>query len=73
MYIPRKMFRTAERFLFFTMFFVDEIYLKRSLGGKRRNVSILIAVGVNDEEYREILSLNEGCREDKESWCKILR
>lgn len=38
-----------------------------------QNVSVLVAVGVNDEGYREILGVAEGCREDKESWSDFLR
>ena len=37
-----------------------------------QNVSVLVAVGVNDEGYREILGVAEGCREDKESWSNFL-
>jgi putative transposase len=47
--------------------FVDGVYLKRSWGGEVQNVSVLVAVGVNDEGYREILGVAEGSREDKES------
>ena len=32
-----------------------------------------MAVGVNDEGYREILSFAEGSRENKESWTNFLR
>ena len=53
--------------------FVDGVYLKRSWGGEVQNVSVLVAVGVNDEGYREILGVAEGCREDKESWSNFLR
>ena len=37
------------------------------------NVSVFVAVGVNDEGYREILSFAEGSRENKESWTNFLR
>ncbi len=37
------------------------------------NVSVLVAVGVNDEGYREILGIAEGSREDKEFWTNFLR
>ena len=53
--------------------FVDGVYLKRSWGGEVQNVSVLVAVGVNDERYREILGVAEGSREDKESWSNFLR
>ena len=53
--------------------FVDGVYLKRSWGGEVQNVSVLVAIGVNDEGYREILGVAEGSREDKESWSSFLR
>ena len=53
--------------------FVDGVYLKRSWGGEVQNVSVLVAIGVNDEGYREILGVAEGSREDKESWSNFLR
>lgn len=48
--------------------YVDGIYLKRSWGGEIQNVSVLVAIGVNSEGYREILGAAEGMKEDHESW-----
>lgn len=48
--------------------FVDGIYLKRSWGGEYENCSVLIAIGVNKDGYREILGACEGLKEDTESW-----
>jgi len=48
--------------------YMDGIWLKRSWGGEVKNVSILVAIGVNDEGYREIIGVSEGMKEDKESW-----
>ena len=53
--------------------FVDGVYLKRSWGGEVQNVSVLVAVGVNEDGYREILGVAEGSREDKESWSNFMR
>ena len=53
--------------------FVDGIYLKRSWGGEVQNVSVLVAIGVNSDGYREILGVAEGSREDKESWNNFFR
>ena len=53
--------------------FVDGVYLKRSWGGEVQNVSVLVAVGVNQDGYREILGVAEGSREDKVSWSNFLR
>ena len=48
--------------------YVDGVYLKRSWGGEVQNVSILIAIGVNQDGCREIIGAAEGMKEDKESW-----
>lgn len=53
--------------------FLDGIYLKRSWGGEVENVSVLVAVGVSYDGYREMLGVAEGSREDKESWRNFLR
>lgn len=53
--------------------FLDGIWLKRSWGGEVRNVSILVAYGVDESGYREILGVREGSKEDKESWASFLR
>ena len=48
--------------------YVDGVYLKRSWGGEVQNVSILVAIGVNSDGYREIIGAAEGMKEDYESW-----
>ena len=48
--------------------YVDGIYLKRCWGGEIQNVSVLVAIGVNKDGFREILGASEGMKEDKESW-----
>jgi transposase-like protein len=53
--------------------FVDGIWLKRAWGGEIRNVSVLVAIGVNTAGYREVLGVAEGMREDGESWRQFLR
>jgi len=53
--------------------FLDGLWLKRSWGGEVRNVSVLVAIGVNEDGYREILGVAEGAKEDKESWRNFLR
>ena len=53
--------------------YLDGIALKRSWGGEVRNVSVLVAIGVNREGYREVLGVAEGAKEDKESWGTFLR
>ncbi len=53
--------------------YLDGIWLKRSWGGEVRNISILIALGVTADGFREILGVAEGAKEDKESWQGFLR
>src|SRR5262249_43181015 len=48
--------------------YLDGIVLKRSWAGEVRNVSLLVAIGVNDNGYREILGICEGAKEDKAGW-----
>ena len=53
--------------------YLDGIVLKRSWAGEVRNVSLLVAIGVNSEGYREILGICEGAKEDKEGWSSFLK
>ncbi len=48
--------------------YVDGIYLRRNWGGEYENVSILVAMAVNEDGYREVLGAAEGMKEDKASW-----
>ena len=52
--------------------FVDGIYLKRSWGGEMTSVSVLVAIGVSEDGYREILGACEGASESKECWRSFL-
>ncbi len=45
--------------------YLDGVVLKRSWAGEGRNVSLLVAVGVSAEGFREILGIREGAKEDK--------
>jgi Transposase, Mutator family len=49
------------------------IVVKRSWAGEVRNVSLLVAIGVNAEGYREILGICEGAKEDKAGWSSFLK
>ena len=53
--------------------FLDGLWLKRSWGGEVKNVSLLVAIGVNQDGYREVLGVAEGTKEDKASWQGFLR
>jgi transposase-like protein len=53
--------------------YLDGISLKRTWGGEVRNVSVLVAIGVGTDGYREILGIVEGAKEDKAGWSDFLR
>jgi len=53
--------------------YLDGICLKRSWAGEVRNISVLAAIGVNTEGFREILGVAEGCKEDKAGWLSFLK
>ncbi len=53
--------------------YLDGIVLKRSWAGEVRNVSLLVAIGVNHQGYREILGICEGAKEDKAGWNAFLK
>jgi transposase-like protein len=48
--------------------YLDGIVLKRSWAGEVRNVALLVAIGVNESGYRDILGICEGAKEDKAGW-----
>ena len=53
--------------------YLDGIVMKRSWAGEVRNVSLLVAIAVNANGYREILGIVEGAKEDKAGWSGFLR
>jgi putative transposase len=57
----------------FPYVFLDGLWLKRSWGGEVKNVSVLVAIGVAQTGYRQILAVSEGAKEDKVSWTAFLR
>jgi putative transposase len=57
----------------FPYVFLDGLWLKRSWGGEVKNVSVLVAIGVSQTGYREVLAVSEGAKEDQASWTSFLR
>ena len=51
--------------------FVDGIYLKRSWGGSYENVAVMIAIGVNEDGYREVIGCAEVFPEAKYQRCTV--
>lgn len=52
--------------------YLDGVVLKRSWAGEVRNVSLLVAIGVSAEGFREILGICEGAKEDRKGWSGFL-
>jgi len=52
--------------------YLDGIVLKRSWAGEVRNVSVLVAIGVDQEGFREVLGVCEGAKEDEKGWSDFL-
>jgi len=52
--------------------YLDGISLKRTWGGEVRHVAVLVAIGVGEDGYRDILGVAEGCKEDKAGWSNFL-
>ena len=51
---------------------VDGIYLKRSWGGSYENVAVMVAIGADDDGYREVIGAAEGFTESAECWREFL-
>ena len=52
--------------------YVDGIHLKRSWGGSYENVAVMVAIGVDDDGYREVMGAAEGFTESSECWREFL-
>jgi putative transposase len=52
--------------------YLDGLVLKRSWAGEVRNVSVLVAIGVDREGFRQVLGIAEGAKEDKAGWSGFL-
>src|SRR5579864_7935572 len=57
----------------FPYVYLDGVVLKRSWAGEVKNVSVLVAIGVGTDGYRQILGVAEGEKEDLEGWRGFLR
>jgi transposase-like protein len=56
----------------FPYLYLDGVILKRSWGGEVRNVSVLVAIGIGTDGFRQILGVAEGEKEDLEGWRSFL-
>ena len=57
----------------FPYVYLDGIVLKRTWADQVANVSVLVAIGVAADGYRQILGVCEGAKEDKAGWSDFLR
>src|SRR5690349_21401322 len=57
----------------FPYLYLDGVVLKRSWAGEVRNISVLIAIGIGTDGFRQILGVAEGEKEDLEGWRGFLR
>ena len=53
--------------------YVGGIYLRRNWGGEYENVSVLVAIAVNEDGFLEVLGAAEGMKEDKASWVSFFQ
>ncbi len=58
---------------YYSYVYLDGIVLKRSWAGEVRNVSVIVAIGVSDSGFREIIGIAEGAKEDKAGWSNFLK
>ena len=56
----------------FPYVYLDGVILKRSWAGEVKNISVLIAIGVGTDGFRQILGVAEGEKEDLEGWRDFL-
>ena len=59
-YVHIEEWRTRELRGSYPYVYLDGIYLKRNWGGEFENVSVLVAVGIDADGYREVLGAAEG-------------
>ena len=57
----------------FVYLYLDGIVLKRTWADEVRNVSVLVAIGVDSDGFRQVLGVREGGKEDKAGWSGFLR
>ena len=56
-----------------TYVYLDGLVLKRTWAGEVRHVSVLVAIGVDQDGFRTILGICEGAKEDKAGWSAFLK
>jgi transposase-like protein len=72
-YIQIEAWRQRSLEIDYPYVYLDGIVLKRSWAGEVRNISVLVAIGVDSLGFREVLGSWEGPKEDKEGWSGFLQ
>jgi transposase-like protein len=57
----------------FPYVYLDGIVLKRTWADQVSNISVLVAIGVTEDGFRQVLGVVEGAKEDKSGWSGFLR
>jgi transposase-like protein len=65
--------RQLDRERGYPYLYLDATYLKARWAGAVRDVALLVAVGVNDEGYREVLAVEAAAGERSETWRGLLQ
>ena len=52
---------------------LDGVVMKAKVAERYQNISLLVAVGVNTEGFREVIGIAPGGQEDRGSWLSFLR
>lgn len=77
--LNKKVYECLERFInrpldaYYPYLYLEGMVIKSRLARKTENISLLIAVGVNSDGYREIIGVVEGASEDAASWKAFLK
>jgi putative transposase len=77
--LNKKVYGRIDKWLYapiegeFVYVYLDGIWLKRCWAGEVKNISVLVAVGVDQDGYRHVLGAKEGAKKDKESWIAFMR
>lgn len=65
--------RRLDRERSYPYLYLDATYLKARWAGAVRDVALLVAVGVSDEGYREVLAVEAAAGERSETWRGLLQ
>ena len=65
--------RSSPLTLAYPYVYLDAIYLKVNWGGRVGELALLVAIGVNEQGYREVLAVEAAAGERKEAYQNLLR